>query len=152
MLLAGPAVRFNVESVKPKVEVKFANPDGDGEYKLIVKNESDQEVEVPALLTDGTEIHWRESIVIRCQEKAYPIPGSKGNIEGLKPVVLKPGESVAGTTHVFALDGPKWPMGGYRIEFQFCLAETSATHSFYYLTRHHEPIRNEVRKRTQETE
>ena len=66
-------------------------------------------------------------------------------MKDLKAVVLKPGETVAGTIHVFALDGPDWPRGGYRIEFQFCLAEKSATHSFYYLSKHHDPIREAVR-------
>jgi hypothetical protein len=146
VLLAGPAVRFTVEPVPPEKKVQFANPDGDGAYKLIVKNESEAEVEVPALLTDGKSINWNESIIIRCQDKAYPIPGSNGRIRELKSVVLKPGEAVSGTANVFALDGPQWPMGGYRIEFQFCLGEKSATHSFYYLSRHHDPIRAAVQK------
>jgi hypothetical protein len=146
VLPAGDDVRFTVEPMPPAVKMKFGNPDGDGEYKLIVRNESANEIEVPALLTDGKEIRWNESIVIRCQEKTYPIPGSTGNVAGLKAVVLKPGESVSGTTHVFALDGPMWPKGGYRIEFQFCLAEKSATHSFYYLSKHHDPIRDAVQK------
>ena len=138
-------VRFSVEPVPPAKAVEFANPDGDGEFKLIVKNESDREVEIPALLADAAGIRWNESIVIRCRNKTYPIPGSTGNIAGLKSVVLKPGESVVGATHVFALVGPEWPMGGDRVEFQFCLAEKSATHSFYYLSRHHDPIRAAIR-------
>jgi hypothetical protein len=146
VLPAGDAVRFSVEPMPPAVKMKFGNPDGDGEYKLIVKNESDTEIEVPALLTDGKSIQWHESIVIRVQDKTYPIPGSTGNVAGLKSVVLKPGETVSGTTHAFALQGPEWPRGGYRIEFQFCLAEKSATHSFYYLSKHHDPIRDAVLK------
>jgi hypothetical protein len=146
VLLAGTGVRFTVEPVLPAKQVKFGNPDGDGEYKLIVKNHTQEEIEVPALLTDGKTIRWNECIVIRCQDKAYPIPGSTANLTGLKSVILKPGESVSGTTHVFALDGPEWPKGGYRIEFQFCLGETSATHSFYYLSKHHDPIREAVQK------
>ncbi len=145
-VLAAGNVRFNVEPMPPAKAVQFANPDGDGLYKLTVTNESKNEVEVPALLTDGKTIRWDESIVIRCQDKTYPIPGSTGNIVGLKSVLLKPGESVTGTTHVFALKGPQWPMGGYRIEFQFCLAELSVTQSFYYLSRHHDPIRAAVLK------
>ena len=130
VLLAGDAVRFSVEPMPPAMKFEFRNPDGDGDYKLIVKNESDKEIEVPALLTDGKDIRWNECVVIRCQDKTYPIPGSTGNAAGLKSVVLKAGESVSGTTHAFALQGPMWPMGGYRIEFQFCLGEKSATHSF----------------------
>ena len=145
-VLSAGSVRFNVEPIQPEKKVQFANPDGDGAYKLTVTNESTDEVEVPALLTDGKTIRWDESIVIRCQDKAYPIPGSTGNIVGLKAVVLKPGEAVTGTTHAFALQGPQWPKGGYRIEFQFCLAERSVTQSFYYLSKHHDPIRAKVLK------
>jgi hypothetical protein len=146
VLPAGVDVRFSVEPVPPAKKVQFGNPDGDGEYKLVVKNLSDQEVEVPALLTDGKSIRWNESVVIRCQDKTYPIPGSTGSVAGLQPVVLKPGDSVSGTTQIFALDGPPWPKGGYRLEFQFCLGEKSATHSFYYLSRHHDPIREAIQK------
>jgi hypothetical protein len=146
VLPVGDGVRFSVEPMPPAVKHQFKNPDGDGEYKLVVKNETDHEVEVPALLTDGKTIRWDESVVIRCQDKTYPIPGSTGNVAAWKSVVLQPGETVSGTTHVFALDGPQWPMGGYRIEFQFCLGERSATHSFYYFSNHHDPIREAVRK------
>jgi len=146
VLLVGDGISFEVEPVPPPVKMKFGNPDGDGEYKLIVKNTSDAEREVAGLLTDGKDIRWNECVVIRCQDKTYPIPGSTGDVAGLKPVVLKPGESVSGTTHALALQGPMWPMGGYRIEFQFCLAERSATHSFYYLSKHHDPIRDAVQK------
>lgn len=146
VLLAGADVRFTVEPVPPVKKLQFGNPDGDGEYKLEVKNLTDQEVEVPALLTDGKSIRWNESIVIRCQDKSYPIPGSTGSVAGLQPVVLKAGESVSGTTQIFALDGPPWPKGGSRVEFQFCLGEKSETHSFYYLSRHHDPIREAIQK------
>ncbi|MBM3992701.1 MAG: hypothetical protein FJ303_00865 [Planctomycetes bacterium] len=147
VLPAGDAVRFSVEPAPPAVKLKYGNPDGDGEYKMIVKNESDLEIEVPALLTDGKSIRWEESIVIRCQDKPYPVPGSTGDVKSLKSVILKPGETVSGTLHAFALNGPEWPRGGYRIEFQFCLAEKSATHSFYYLSKHHDPIRDAVQKK-----
>ena len=49
---------------------------------------------------------------------------------------------VAGTTvNAFRLKNVKWPRGGYRIEFQFCLGELNSTQSFYYLSRHHDKIR-----------
>jgi hypothetical protein len=146
VLPLGDGVRFTIEPMPPALKLKYGNPDGDGEFKLMVKNETDQELEVPALLTDGKAIRWNECVVIRCQDKVYPIPGSTGNVKDLKAVVLKPGETVTGTINAFAIDGPEWPRGGYRIEFQFCLAERSATHSFYYLSKHHDPIREAVQK------
>jgi hypothetical protein len=146
VLLAGPGVKFSVEPVPPVKMVEFGNPDGDGEFKLIVKNETDRQLEVPALLTDGRRIHWKECVVIRCQDKTYPIPGSAGNVVGLKPVVLKAGESFSGNVNVFTLDGPAWPIGGDRLDFQFCLGEKSAVHSFYYHSRTHDAVRNAVQR------
>lgn len=144
-LLAG-AVRFEAEPIPPGVLMKFKNPDGDGEYLLRVKNETKKELTVPALLTDGKVIHWNDSVVLRCQGKTYPIPGAMSDLTGLKPVILKPGEEVTGKVNAFVMDGPAWPRGGSRIEFQFCLGEKSATHSFYYFSSHHDPIREAVQK------
>lgn len=145
-LLAGSGVRFEVEPVPPAVALQFKNPDGDGEFKLTVKNVTDKEVTVPALLTDGKVVRWADSILLRTQDKTYTLPGSTGDVTGLKPVVLKPGEAVSGTVSAFVMDGPEWPRGGSRIEFQFGLGEKSATHSFYYFSAHHDPIRAAVQQ------
>lgn len=145
VLVAG-TVKFDAAPVPPEKKIQFRNPDGDGEYSLTVTNPTDGEIEIPALLTDGKNIRWDESIVIRVQDKAYPVPGATGDVAALKPVVLKAGESVTGKVNALALSGPDWPRGGYRIEFQFCLGERSATQSFYYFTAHHDPIRNALQK------
>lgn len=146
VLLVGDTVRFSVEPVEPVKKVEFANPDGDGEFKLIVKNVSDREVEVPAVLTDGKSIRWNEAIVIISDGNVLTLPGATANLTGLKPVVLKPRETVTGKIHTFAVPGINWPNGGSRVELQFCLGERSATHSFYYLFRHHDPIREAIEK------
>lgn len=140
VLLAG-AIAFDAQPVPPVKKFEFKNPDGDGDYKLTVKNDTAEDIEVPALLTDGKTIYWNDSIVIRIQEKTYPIPGSVGAFAGLKPVILKPGETVTGTINALDLEGPSWPRGGSRVEFQFCLGERSVTESFYYFSNHHDPIR-----------
>ena len=44
------------------------------------------------------------------------------------------------------LDGPEWPRGGYRIEFTFCLGEKANTQSFYYLSKHHDAVRDRAAK------
>jgi hypothetical protein len=147
VLLAGSLVRFTAEPMPPKKKFEFKNPDGDGDYKVTVKNDTDQELEISALLTDGKAIRWNESIVLRCAGKTYPIPGSTGDVRELKPVVLKPGESVSGQIQALAIEGPEWPRGGDRVEFQFCLGERSATQSFYYFSNHHDPIRAEIKKK-----
>jgi len=143
-LLAGPGVKFSVEPVPPAKKIKWTNPDGDGEYKLTVTNATDKPIHVPALLAAGDNILWQESLVILCQDKVYPCPGSKGAPAAVKPAELKPGESASTVVNALRLKGPEWPRGGYRIEFQFCLGELSETKSFYYMSRHHDGLRAAV--------
>jgi hypothetical protein len=143
-LLVGPDVRLDVEPVPPEKSIKWTNPDGDGEYKITVTNTADQPVEVPALLFDGKQVLWNESIVILCQDRAYTAPGAKGVATVPKPTTLQPGQSVSAVVNALALRGPEWPRGGYRIEFQFCLGEKSSTQSFYYMSRHHDALRDKA--------
>lgn len=140
-LLSGGRVRLDVESVPPAKEIKWTNPDGDGEYKITVTNTTDQPIEVPALLSDGRTVLWQNSLVILCQGRAYVCPGFKPDVASAAPARLKPGESVSTVVNALRLDGPEWPRGGYRIQFQFCLGELSQTMSFYYMSRHHDAIR-----------
>ena len=141
VLLAGAEVALTVNAVPPVKAIQWTNPDGDGEYKITITNKSDKPVEVPALLTDGKDILWNESIVIECQGKSYVVPGSKGVSSVVKAATLKPGESVSTVINALKLQGPQWPQGGYRIEFQFCLGEHSSVQSFYYMSRHHDGLR-----------
>ncbi len=145
-LLAGADAAFAVEKVAPAKAIEFTNPDGDGEYKITVTNPTDKPLTISALRTDGKRILWKESLVILCQGKAYSIPGSVGLLTQTQPVVLKPGESLDTVINALELEGPEWPRGGYRIEFQFCLGEKSASQSFYYMSRHHDLIRNRLKK------
>ena len=140
-LLAGPAVKYSVAVVPPPKKIKWTNPDGDGEYEITVQNTSKKPIEVPALLTDGKNILWDESIVILCQGKTYTAPLSAGVKGPAKPVKLKPGEKVSGRINALMLTGPKWPRGGYRVEFTFCLGEKAAVQSFYYRSKHHDGVR-----------
>ena len=145
-LLCGRDIKLSTEKVPPEEAIKWTNPDGDGLYKITVTNSSakDERV-VEALLRDpnGTVL-WDESLIIICQEQSYVVPGSNGAGRDALPVKLKPGESVSGVVNALALKGPKWPRGGYRIEFQFCLGELGETQSFYYMSRHHDAIRKKA--------
>lgn len=143
--LAGDNVEMTLEVVPPKVSLKYGNPDGDGEFKIIVTNPTKKDLTVSALLSDGKKILWDESLVILCQGKVYPIPGAKGISGKVEPTVLKPGQSVSTVVNVLKLKGPDWPRGGYRIEFQFCLGEQSVSKSFYYLSKHLDPIREKLK-------
>ena len=140
-LLAGPGVSVKVEKVPPARQIKWTNPDGDGKYTITITNETGKPVTVPALLSDDKGVLWDESLVILCQGKARPVPGAKGLKTAPKSTVLKPKQSVSTVVNAFCLTNVSWPRGGYRLEFQFCLGELSVTKSFYYLSRHHDPIR-----------
>ncbi len=144
-LMAGAGVTLAVEPVPPAKSIRWTNPDGDGEYRVTVSNATDKAVAVPALLRHGGRILWEESLVIRCQGKTYRAPGSRGVDRPPEPVVLGPRESVSTGVNILRLDGPAWPRGGSRVEFQFCLGERSAIQSFYYMSRHHDRLREDVR-------
>jgi RNA polymerase sigma factor (sigma-70 family) len=144
-LLVGKGIEFSVEMVRPPVAVN-ANPDGDGEYRISLKNTTDKAVALPALLSDGQKILWEESLVILCQGKVYTAPGAVGVKQPPQAVTLKPGEAVSTVVNVLRLQGPEWPRGGYRIEFQFALGDKSATQSFYYTSKHHDPLREQLNK------
>ncbi len=143
-LFCGKGVAFKVEKVPPPKAIKWTNPDGDGEYKITVTNTSKKAVKVRALLSDKTGILWKESLVVICQDKARPVPGSKGVAAKPKPTSLKPGQSVSTVINIMAMKNVKWPRGGSRVSFQFCLGKRSVTKSFYYLSRHHDAVRDRV--------
>jgi len=145
-LLAGKDITLTAEPVPPAKAIKWTNPDGDGQYEITVANPTDKPVIVPALLSRDGRVLWEESLVILCQGKSYPCPGAKGVSGKVSPTTLKPGQSIATVVNALRLEGPKWPRGGYRIEFQFCLGEKSRTKSFYYLSRHHDKIRKNLGK------
>jgi len=145
-LFAG-GVTFEVEKVPPAKEIKWTNPDGDGAYAITVSNPGDKPVKVPALLSAGDKILWESSVFIRCQNKNYPLPGMAPVPANATPTTLKPGQSVSHEVHALALNGPTWPRGGSRVAFQFCLGEKSSTQSFYYLSRHHDGIRDAQQKK-----
>ncbi len=65
-LLVPEGVTLTAQKVPPVEDVKWSNPDGDGEYTLTVTNTTDEAIDVPALLSDedGT-ILWSDSLVIR---------------------------------------------------------------------------------------
>ena len=145
-LLAGGAVNYKVEKVPPTKAIKWTNPDGDGQYKITVTNPTAKPVTIDALRKVGKRILWKESLVILCQGKPYTVPGSIGLLRTTKAVTLKAGQSISTVVNALALEGPTWPKGGYRIEFQFCLGERISKQSFYYMSRHHDAIRAASKK------
>ncbi len=143
--LVGAEIRFEVAKVPPPKDIKWTNPDGDGEYRITLTNPTDRPLTVAALWSDGEKTLWNESLVIICQDKARVVPTAVGIDKPAKPTVLQPGQSVSTVVNALQLDNVQWPRGGYRIEFQFCLGEKSSVQSFYYMSRHHDKIRQQAR-------
>jgi len=139
-------VSFEVEKVPPTKEIQWTNPDGDGEYKITVRNETATPISIPALLSVDGKVLWEESLLITCQKKTYLCPGSKGVTGNPTPTTLEPKQSLSTTVNILRLTGPEWPQGGYRIEFQFSLGEKSQTQSLYYMSRHHDALRAAAQK------
>jgi hypothetical protein len=139
--MAGSGVSMKVEKVPPANDVKWSNPDGDGEYSVIITNQTDKPVTVAALLSDDKGVMWNESLAILCQKKARPVPGAKGVKTAPKPTVLKPKQSIMTVVNTFKLKNIEWPRGGHRVGFQFCLGQLSVTKSFYYRSKHHDGVR-----------
>jgi hypothetical protein len=146
VLMVGSEVVYQVEKVPPIKAIKWTNPDGDGQYKITITNPTKKPVTVEALRTVGKRILWKESMVILCQDKTYTVPGSVGLLRPTQSLVLKPGQTISTVLNALELNGPTWPRGGYRIEFKFCLGEKSSTQSFYYMSRHHDVIRDALKK------
>ena len=140
-LLAGEGVTLTSEKVPPVEQIKWTNPDGDGQYTITVTNTTDETIEVPALLSNADGILWDESLVVICQGTVQASPVAQGVSTETFPTELAAGESVSGEINVFGLDDIEWPRGGYRVEFTFCLGELAVTESFYYSSKHHDAIR-----------
>ena len=139
--LAGKGITLSAEPVPAAKEIKWTNPDGDGEYKITVANTTDRPVEVPALLSDDTGVRWNESLLVVCQGKAQPASPTTAFMGTPRATRLEPGQSVSTVVNVLALRGIDWPRGGSRVAFTFCLGELATTKSFYYMSRHHDPLR-----------
>jgi len=145
-LMCGKGVKLTVEAVPPAKAIQWTNPDGDGLYTVTVENTAGKAVQVPALLADEKGvILWDESLAIVCQGTARPVPAAKGVSGKIKPATLEPGQRVSCTVNALAMDNVEWPRGGYRVAFRFCLGELSVTKSFYYMSRHHDAIRDASR-------
>jgi hypothetical protein len=145
-LLAGEGIEVKVEQVPPKNLQEFKNPFGDGQFKITVTNTGKMAVSVPALIQDGDEVRWHDSLVLICQEKPFLLP-STGPLVNPHAVELAPGESVSTTIDTLLLgDDVPWPRGGSRIPFTFALGEAAADNFFYYFSNLHDAMRAESKK------
>ncbi len=149
-LLAGKAIKVSIQPVAPKKKLKYGNPDGDGLYQVTITNTSNKKQTVKALrLNPKGRIDWHHSLLAACQGKVQPFSTIRGITNKTYPtpyVILKPGQSVKCQAQILDLKSIKWPRGGYRIQIKFCLGQQAANASFYYLSKHHDPIRKAITK------
>lgn len=130
---------------------------GRPQYRLTLTNTAAAEVSVPGLLkvAGEEEPRWISSAVVECNRRCYPLPlpassplaVAGADISGVKiePTVLGPGESKSIVVNVLALEGPLWPRGGSRLEFNFWLGELNCgPFSLYYMSSHHDTLRKEM--------
>ena len=139
-LTTNTGVVLRVEPVIPKTAHKFRNPQGDGRFKLTVTNTNPVPVDVGALLTDGGKIAWADSLVFLHGGKALLHPAA-GRLTRPTATRLKAGQGVSTVIDTLPIEGITWPRGGWRVHFTFCLGERTANGFFYYLSRHHDPLR-----------
>lgn len=149
MLLANQNITFTCEPVHTSEVNEFKNPNGDGVFKLTVVNNTNNDIEVPALLRDSQSktILWEDSIFVRTSAGNHFFPG-QGQAKQVEPTVLKPQQTVSIKLDTLTLRDLQWPQGGWRLKLQFCLGDQGADGSFYYFTDHHDPIRQAAERKT----
>jgi uncharacterized protein (TIGR03067 family) len=139
-LPAGDPIDIAVSHIIPRRVDPFRNPYGDGRFKVTVTNRGDRPVIVPALLADGKNILWADSLVVIDISTAsnhgatclLQGAGAIAKAKDLRPVELQPGESVSAEVDVRHARGVAFHPGGARYYFRFCLGEKSATSFFYF--------------------
>ncbi|MCC5850400.1 MAG: hypothetical protein JJU29_20125 [Verrucomicrobia bacterium] len=134
-------VTFTIKAMPPEEEIQWTNPDGDGDYQLILENTTDAPVVLEALPARNREPLWDESVIVQIQHRAYPAPGATGNWADTEPTVLPPGESISGVIRAISVNGPQWPRGGNRVIINFILGDHMLSESFYYMSSHHDDMR-----------
>jgi len=142
LLVSGDDVTLECEPVESSNFIEFANPDGDGLFKLTVTNTSDETVQIPALLRDPNtkEILWEESVYVITNTGNHFFPGF-GHARETEATELGPKESVSAVLDTLTLKDMQWPQGGWRLQLTFCLGEKASDGSFYYIDSHHDAIR-----------
>jgi hypothetical protein len=148
-LRAGPGLVLSVEQVPPKNPQKFRNDYGDGQFKVTLTNPLDKPVDVPALLTDGKQVFWADSLVVIEGATPHLLPGAGALTRDVTPVHLDAGQSVSTVIDTLPLNGIRWPRGGSRVHFQFALGDLSASNFFYYFSDLHDRMRDAAIKALQ---
>jgi len=152
--------------LRPPPPSNFSNPDGDGVFRVTLRNSSRESILIPCLLMNvrTKRILWEESLLVSYNGRAreqpgiglVPHPRSLG-VTGcvIQAVCLQPGQAVSHDINVLEQPGRNWPCGGARIPVSFVLGEMVAEpvgeqyrkfRGLYYLSRHHDPKLDMARK------
>lgn len=146
-LLVGDGVDVTVAQVPAKNPQQFKNDMyGDGLFKISVKNTTKKDVTVPAVLTNGKDILWADSVLFLYNGKPLVLPTAGRVTKETKPLALKAGEEVSGEVNSLLLDGVDWPNGGSRVYFDIAVGERAMNNFFYYHYKVHDALREEAVK------
>lgn len=132
-------LEFKVEQVMPEKIFEYQNPYGNGEFKITLKNPTKEKIAVPCLLKKGDTTLWKNSLILttRAQDGhifTLPIP------ENATYVTLAPGEQIETIINTLELPSVRWPNGGNRVYFDFCLGNRKVNNFFYYFSSLHDPM------------
>jgi len=136
-LMTGNNIIIEVDQIIPEKIVKYTNEYGDGKFTIKVTNISDKPVTIPALLKSKNKILWKQSLVFIVHDKSYIMDDMKQLPSDIEAVTLKANQTISTEINTLELQNMRWPQGGRRIYYKFCLGEQSADNFFYYLTRWH---------------
>lgn len=146
-LMVGDGVEVTVAQVPAKNPQKFKNDMyGDGTFKITVKNATKKDVTVPAVLTNGKDVLWADSVLFLYKDKPLVLPTAGKVTKDTKPLELKAGEEVSGEVNALLLDGVEWPKGGSRVYFDIAVGDRAVNNFFYYFSNLHDGMREDALK------
>ena len=135
-----------------KIPAEFQNSynrDGNGYFRLSLRNPTEFPLSIPALRRNKEGILWRESLVCLISTSSgatanavcLPRFSSLQELKDTEATVLEPGEEVS--TIVNPLLFSSFPsISGYsQLTLRFCLGKTFAQSTFYFNSSYHEKIR-----------
>jgi len=135
-------LEWSVVPVPPEKVIEWTNPDGDGWYRLTLRNTGDAPMSLAALPSSPEgEILWDHAVLMSIQGEIYRLPSEHLPPETMVPTVLAAGAEISGIVQPTGIHGPKWPRGGSRVKLGFILGDQIRTQSFYYMSRHHDAFR-----------
>ncbi len=140
--LLADGIAVSVERVPAKNPERGRNDRlGDGTFKITVTNTTKTDVTVPAVLTDGTEVLWADSILFLSAGEPLLLPTAGRVTKDSKPLALKALEGVSGEVNSLLLDGVEWPSGFGPISLDIAVGERVMNARFHNFPLIHDKLR-----------